>query len=703
MNPAIAVEEIVERNARVLIVDDNHAIHEDFRKILVGRDDSRTELDALHGELFGVAEAEVGEGFELDSAFQGDEAIEKVRAACEAGRPYALAFVDVRMPPGRDGVETAAALLELDPELGIVICSAYSDHTWDEISEAIDRSDRVLILKKPFDTIEVRQLAHALQTRWELGRVVALKLDDLTAIVEAQTRELSETNRKLESEAQAREKALEQLAESNEQIRALAYEDGLTGLPNRRLFNDFLEKVLARAIRKELGFAVLFVDLDNFKRINDTIGHQSADEVLHQLAETLSELLRTDDTIALYADEEREFDTTITLKPVTDSVLSRFGGDEFVILLPEIRDRFAAGSVASRLLQRLQQPFFVGEHEVFVSASIGIATYPEDGHTTEILIRNADTAMYHAKQQGKAAYQYYSAAMNAASVERLRIESGLRRAVEEGQFELHYQPQIDVRSGAVLGAEALLRWKHPERGYVPPAQFIPIAEDTGLIVPIGEWVLEQACRQATEWQQAGLPPMRMSINVSAVQFRRTDLFETVHRTLKRTGFDPARLVLEITESAIMSVRERAVKPMDRLRKLGVSLALDDFGTGYSSLSYLNAFPINVLKIERSFVGELLKDKTTAKITEAIVSMARVLKLAVVAEGVENEAQLELLREYGCNEVQGFHFSRAVPAGEFAALLERWPAGSGEGSRPRTRLSVHDCDEVWGRSATARWE
>jgi len=253
----------------------------------------------------------------------------------------------------------------------------------------------------------------------------------------------------------------------------------------------------------------------------------------------------------------------------------------------------------------------------------------------------------------------------------------LRDAIDRNELELHYQPQVHVGSGAIVGAEALLRWKHPDRGYVPPAQFVPIAEDTGLIAPIGEWVLEEACRQARAWDAAGLPPMRISINVSAVQFRRQDLFEVVRRTLESSGLEPGRLVLEITESAIMSVRERAVKPLNRLRSLGVSLALDDFGTGYSSLSYLNAFPINILKIEQSFVGEMLKDKTAAKITEAIVSMARVLKLEVVAEGVEQSAQLELLREYGCDEVQGFYFSKAVPADDFAALLRQWLAGTGE--------------------------
>ena len=293
------------------------------------------------------------------------------------------------------------------------------------MTAAFGKTDRVLILKKPFDTVEVRQLAHALQRRWELARLASIKVHDLTALIDAQTAELRAANEALKHEASLREEALQRLGESNEQIRALAYQDGLTGLPNRRLFNEHLEKVLARSRRKGTEFAVLFIDIDNFKLINDTIGHQAADEVLRELADSLSLLIRTDDLLGLYHEEDVDTAATISIEPIHDSVLSRLGGDEFIVLLPDTRDRFAAGTVARRILQHLEQPIRVDGHEVFVSASIGIATYPEDGLSSEILIRNADTAMYHAKQQGKAAFQYYSAAMNAASVERLTLETGL--------------------------------------------------------------------------------------------------------------------------------------------------------------------------------------------------------------------------------------------------------------------------------------
>jgi predicted signal transduction protein with EAL and GGDEF domain len=591
-----------------------------------------------------------------------------VRLAQARLRPYALAFIDVRMPPGLDGIQTAAKLLEQDSELGIVICSAYSDHSWEEMTSAFGKTDRVLILKKPFDTVEVRQLAHALHRRWELGRLAELRVDDLTAVIETQTRELKAANEALTKEAALREDAMRRLADSHEQIRALAYQDGLTGLPNRRLFSEHLEKVLARARRKGTEFAVLFIDVDNFKLINDTIGHQAADEVLRKLAESLATLIRSDDVLDLYHGEFVDHATTITIEPVGDSVLSRLGGDEFIILLPDTRDRFAAGTVAHRILKHLEHPFRVEGHEVFVNASIGIATFPEDGTTSEIIVRNADTAMYHAKQLGKGAFQYYSAAMNAASVERLSLESGMRRALEDGGFELHYQPQIDVRSGRIVGVEALLRWRHAQRGFVPPSTFIPIAEDSGLILPIGHWVLTEACRQAVEWQKAGLPHVPVAINVSGLQFRRQDVCALVRQTLKSTGLDPKLLQIEITESVIVSVRKRAVELLGELRALGVSLALDDFGTGYSSLSYLKSFPIDVLKIDRSFVAEMLTDRTTASIIEAIISMTRILGLNVLAEGVENQAQFAFLKQLGCDAVQGYYISAAVPAAEFARLL-----------------------------------
>ncbi|HJR68637.1 MAG TPA: EAL domain-containing protein [Gammaproteobacteria bacterium] len=683
MSASQKLKALVEANRRILVVDDNRAIHEDFRKILGPASSARDELNALDAELFGTAAESADESFELDSAFQGEEAIEKVRAARAAARGYALLFVDVRMPPGLDGIETTARLLREDPDVGIVICSAYSDHSWQEMTAAFGKTDRVLILKKPFDTVEVRQLAHALQRRWELTRLAAIKVHDMAALIDSQTAELRAANDALKKEAALREEALKRLGESHEQIRALAYQDGLTGLPNRRLFNEHLEKVLARARRKGTAFAVLFIDIDNFKLINDTIGHQAADKVLRQLSASLGELIRTDDMLGLYRDDNIDPATTITMEVLTDSVLSRLGGDEFIVLLPDTRDRFAAGTVARRILTHLEQPIRADNHEVFVTASIGIATFPEDGVSAEVLVRNADTAMYHAKQQGKAAFQYYSAAMNAASVERLTLETGLRRALEDGSLELQYQPQVEMKDGRIIGAEALLRWRHPERGYISPSSFIPIAEDSGLILPIGEWVLERACAQAVAWQRAGFQ-IPVAVNVSGVQFQRQDLAAVVRRKLDATGLAPSLLHIEITETVIVSARERAVAVLAQLRELGVRLALDDFGTGYSSLSYLKNFPIDTLKIDRSFVSEMLTDSTTASIIEAIISMTRVLGLSVIAEGVEDQAQYKFLQQIGCDAVQGFYVSKAVPADEFAKLLAERRKAVSPGAAVRAR-------------------
>ena len=668
MSTESTAELIVADNPRVLIIDDNEAIHEDIRKTIGSHDSAeQDELAAMEEELFGEESHAAASSFVLSSAFQGDDGLQMAREALERGEPYALAFVDVRMPPGIDGVTTTARLLELDPDINVVICSAYSDHSWEEMIEAIGDTDRVLILKKPFDTIEVRQLAHCLKRRWHLSRLASMKIDDLREAIDSRTRELERANDRLEKENAAKEDALALLAESNEQIRLLAYEDGLTGLPNRRLLNEHLERALARCTRKGIEFAVIFVDLDNFKLINDTYGHQAADLLLREFSDSLADLVRAEDILASLNEQPADLENSISLATASDSVLSRLGGDEFVILLPEIRDRFSASKVARRILQRAEKPYQINDNEIFLTVSIGIATYPEDGETSEKLLRNADTAMYHAKQQGKAAYKYYSEEMNRASVERITLENGLRRALEKGLLELYYQPQIDLSDGRVIGGEALLRWKDEIRGFIPPSTFIPIAEDAGLILTIGEWVIHEACRQAMRWQSAGLPKMPVSVNVSAIQFQRQDVIGVVRAALEETQLDPSLLCLEITESSLMQHKERAQELMQELRSMDVSIALDDFGIGYSSLSYLKIFPLDILKLDKTFVSEMLTDETTGSITEAIIAMARILKLQVLAEGIENVDQLEFVRRLGCRTVQGFYFSGPVTPNEFAEL------------------------------------
>lgn len=663
-----SLESYIEPNGRILIVDDNRAIHDDYYRILNPDERSDPELDELDRELFGTPNRAAGGSFELRSAYQGDEAIELVKAARAAEAPYAVAFVDVRMPPGIDGIETATRLLQDDPDLCVVICSAYSDYDWDAMHRMFGTTDRVLILKKPFDTIEVRQIAHALKRRWELTRVASIKLDDMQDVIKAQTRELELANERLREEAAAREDAMQRLHESNEAIKALAYQDGLTGLPNRRLLDEHFAKVLARARRKQSEFAVLFLDFDNFKLLNDSIGHEGADAVLRSLAKSLSSLVRSDEVLALYSDSGPLIDTTLGVEVQTDSVLSRLGGDEFALLLPETKDKFAAGAVARRILEQLKKPIRTNGQEAFVTASIGISLYPTDGDSAEALIRNADTAMYHAKQMGKGTYQYYSDSMHRAAVERLNIETALRRTLDSHQFALHYQPIFDVATEEIIAVEALLRWRHPELGDCPPLTFIPVAEECGLILPIGDWVLQQACRQAVAWHNQGLPPVTMRVNVSAAQVTRQDLLGTLRAALREHGLEPGRLGIELTEHAIMALKNDALGVLEDIRALGVSVALDDFGTGYSSLSYLRRMPVDTLKIDRAFTNELTHVPDAPALLGTIVSMARILDIRTVVEGVESAEQLAVVERAGCDLVQGFHLGRPAPAAEIAELL-----------------------------------
>ncbi len=446
------------------------------------------------------------------------------------------------------------------------------------------------------------------------------------------------------------------LNRSNEQVRYLAYHDNLTGLPNRLMFIEYLGHSMAHSRRKGRSLALLFLDLDNFKRVNDSLGHLVGDRLLQQVSERLAECVRGEDYVARSGHDTPE------------EVVARLGGDEFIVLLPNVESPVVAGTVARRIIQRLAQPFVVDHHELFIGASVGITLCPEDGETVEDLIKNADVAMYQAKEQGRNNFQFYSASMNQATFHRLTLESGLRRALADNQLFLHYQPQVDVGTGQVVAVEALLRWREPELGLVPPEVFIPVAEETGLILPIGEWVLDQACRQARAWQVAGIPAIQVSVNVSSIQVMRQDLPALVARTLRQTGLAPCHLDLELTETLIMSAQDRGTGALAAIREQGVSISLDDFGTGYSSLNYLRTFPINNLKIDRSFIQEIGDGLNDAAIVSAIIAMAHALGLRVIAEGVETPAQLDFLRTRRCDRVQGYIFSRPLPPDEAARMI-----------------------------------
>ena len=442
---------------------------------------------------------------------------------------------------------------------------------------------------------------------------------------------------------------------AEEQIRQLAYYDPLTGLPNRRLFTDQLEKSLGLAERHQWQAAVMFVDLDNFKRVNDTLGHGAGDDLLRVVSTRLTGSLRGHDAISHRGEDN----------PANS--IARLGGDEFIVLLGDLQRPSDAASVARRLVAALAQPVTLNGTEVFVGGSIGVALYPQDGTDVDTLLMNADTAMYRAKEAGRGVFRFYDRSMNDRSLDRLQMEAMLRRALERHEFVLHYQPRLDVESGAIVGAEALVRWQHAERGLVMPGEFIPLMEDSGLVIPIGEWAIDEACRQIAAWQSAGLPAISVAVNLTSSHLRERALPELVQTSLRRHGVMPSCLEIEVTESILLSDAELSLQVATRLFEMGVRLSIDDFGTGYSSLSYLKRLPINALKIDRSFVRDLVTDPDDAAIVTAIIAMAHSLKLKVVAEGVETQAQLAYLRDRGCDEYQGFLTSRALPADAFAAL------------------------------------
>jgi diguanylate cyclase (GGDEF)-like protein len=434
------------------------------------------------------------------------------------------------------------------------------------------------------------------------------------------------------------------LQAANEELQRMALQDGLTRLPNRLLLEDRLSQAIAHAQRSRSVCAVLFVDLDRFKAVNDTLGHFVGDELLKGVAARLLSAVRSSDTV------------------------SRLGGDEFVVLLGEMAQADDAEKAAGKVQAALSQPFQVLGHELVITASIGISLFPFHGKDARALITNADAAMYSVKKSGRNSVEFFSEENTTFFPERLQMERALRQAVARRQFELHYQPRVDVATGAVIGMEALLRWRHPEKGFVMPDDFIPLAEETGLILPIGDWVLEEACRQNKAWQNKGLRPLRVSVNISALQFQQKSLLDCVAEALRKSGLDPAWLEVEITESVVMQKASEAIVTLQELARMGVHISIDDFGTGYSSLSYLKRFPLHTLKIDRSFIRDLSSNQDDATIVVAIVAMAHNLRLKVVAEGVETGDQLRLLLALGTDEYQGDHHSRPVAAAEFELTL-----------------------------------
>jgi diguanylate cyclase (GGDEF)-like protein/PAS domain S-box-containing protein len=858
---------------RLLIVDDNPSIHNDLKKILLPREID-CQLAADEALLFGATTAP-GVVFEIDSAFQGQDGLACVLRAQAEGRPYALAFVDVRMPPGWDGVETIGHLWRADPDLQIVICTAHSDYNWHDISKRLGTSDSFVILKKPFDIIEVIQLAHAMTAKWSSMHQARLRMNELDRQVEERTFELSAANEQLKlfaaalkaaansisitdskgtfvwtnpafsalsgysaeevlgancrllksglhddefyeamwaaissgktwrgevvnrrkdgalipeemtitplalhpgdvthfiainqditerkqaeeavraaeekyraifhdavvgifqasregqlldlnpafaimhgyespeqmladvcgevfphfidtSQHDERTSALEKhrTIRSNEvevlckdgtckwllvnvravrnahgfvvrhegtvediterklaqkQVNFLAYYDALTGLPNRTLLQDRLSKALAAARRRGDIAAVLFLDLDRFKIINDSLGHSFGDLLLIEVAARLKKEMREQDTVA------------------------RVGGDEFIIVLTSLTSMAELDSIAARIVESVSSEFLIKGRPLGITCSLGISVFPEHGQDGETLIRNADSAMYCAKEKGSNTLCFFTDEMNTRVMERLTLENSLRCAIDRGELFLLCQPQVNIASGEITGLEALVRWQHPVLGLVMPEKFINIAENSGLITAIGDWVLKTVCSQIRKWQVEGLRVAPVAVNVSAVQFRQERFSERIKQVLRETGLDPQYLELELTESLLLSNADVMFGVLKNLNDMGLKLVIDDFGTGYSSLSYLRQFPVTKLKIDRSFIRDVAVNPDDAAITTAIINMAKGLSLKVIAEGVEDEAQLSFLREHDCDEYQGYYFSRPLNVQDVATTLRR---------------------------------
>ncbi|MBX3390604.1 MAG: EAL domain-containing protein [Phycisphaeraceae bacterium] len=615
---------------RILVIDDNQAIHGDFRKILAAEQSGNEALANAKAALFGVAAGpkEQRGRFAVDSALQGQAGWDKLKEAVQAGSPYSVAFVDMRMPPGWDGLQTIQHLWEIDSQLQVVICTAFSDHSWEEISSTLGLTDRLLILKKPFDPIEVSQLAAALSEKWSLQRQASLKHEELERLVELRTRDLTHA----------------------------ATHDKLTGLPNRGMLKEHLARVVQqRRNNTALHYAVFFLDFDRFKIVNDSLGHDAGDQLLIEISRRLGECMKG----------------PIYSLRCSETMAARLGGDEFVVVASGLKDLGDLPQLASGLLEKLAEPYCLKGYNVVSTASIGVTTSDLDYAQEDEVIRDADTAMYHAKAAGKARYVTFDRAMHEDMIRRLSMENELRGVAKRGELVVHYQPIVSLASGMLTGFEALVRWNHPKRGLLSPGEFIACAEETGLIAPIGLWVLEEACKQLQHWKQR-LPAAAnvvMSVNVSAKQLASTQFADHVETIVKKYDLQPDSLALEMTETAVVKDPEFTTTLIQRLRAFGVRIYMDDFGTGYSSLSHLHRLPLNAIKMDRSFMKSMEERRDYAAVVNAIVALADNLGVAIIAEGVESSGQATMLQAMDCRYAQGHLFGHPCAAEQAEAFFQ----------------------------------
>lgn len=741
----------VQANRRILVADDMPAIHADYTRILLPETASaEAGLDDVEFALFGTPAKTAAVDFTVDSAFQGKQALAMVREALRNNTPYAMAFIDMRMPPGMDGVETIEQMWQEDPRLQVVICTAYGDHTWVEVFQRLHARDRLLVLKKPFDPVEVRQLANALTVKWQMTEDANLRMNTLEQSVEERTGELSDANiivqnspiilyrlrgepsfpliyishnitkfghdpaslmdnpqwadllidqadqatvadamtRVMNKDAQGasieyylrtgegerrwvenryvpvRDKEgrlieiegiiidITERKAAEELLALVAGTDGLTGLANRSMFTERLNQAFAAARRGAIPFALHYIDLDHFKPVNDTLGHGVGDLLLCEVARRLRSCTRETDLVA------------------------RLGGDEFAVLQGDVKEPANAGVLAAKIGRVLAQPYALNGNEVHFSASIGICPYAVDSAGPDAMLVQADQALYRSKEEGRNQYHFHSVHLDQEVQDRITFGEALRRAIEHDELELYYQPQVEVSSGRIAGMEAVVRWNHRQRGLLTASEFIHIAEKTGSIVALGNWVLHQACRQMRLWRDRGMAPPMVAINLSLGQLKNgAELIRDVLAIVARWELEPSDLEFDVTEATLAQVTWTQNDVLPRLRTLGFRIAIDDFGTEYSSFEYLRAYRVNHLKIAQSMLQSATDDPASAATVRAIIHLARESRIEVIVEGVETEAQRVFLNSTGAGTLaQGFYFSKAVMIAEADCLLRTGTVG-----------------------------
>lgn len=594
---------------RILVADDEPAIIESYRMILgVSKQPPNSTVNELKTKLFGPDVTKIP--FSLEPEFDvvytqsAEAAVQAVKESRKINKPFAVAFLDMRMPPGPNGAWAASKIRALDSRTEIVISTAYSDIAPEELSSRVPPAEKMFYVQKPFHPHEIRQLAVALGQKW-----------------------------------QAEKKMFQ-----------LAYYDSLTGLPNRAYFITRMGQEIDFAKKNKQLLAILFLDLDNFKRVNDALGHNVGDELLRTVAQRIKHSLRSSDAIARYLSDDN-----------TNVHIARLGGDEFTVLLTNLQQPNDALIVANRIQKELSKPMELNAHKLIITPSIGISLFPKDGNDSVTLLKNADLAMYFAKHKGRNNVQFYDSSMNENAVLRINLENELRYAIERNEMSLNYQPQIDLATGKITGLEALLKWNNINLGNVSPREFIPIAEESGLIASIGEWVLRTACQQAKDWQNMGLDIKRIAVNVSVMQFLSPDFTSTVDRILKETALEPSVLELEIPESILVKDTRSAIKAIKKLKKMGLQLAINNFGIGYSILIYLERVAVDRLKIDSTFIKTITTDVDNHAITSAIIAMAENMKVNVTAKGVETNEQMQLLKKEHCAEAQGVYICQPLNA------------------------------------------